>query len=474
VKSKTIKSKRPRSKTNDSSKKVFILRQRLFPLNSFALLCLSIVFFCSVLSAQAPILFTNIFNTDPPLASSQTTGAWYPDRYPPTIFEEYNFSGENVLHIGVRLADAYWNRPLADQRSFCNTQGRKYDLGSGNSFNTALIADLYVGADWNTKHRMATLWSTACDSTGASSFFNYLGFRNTTGSNPGFYVYGYHNIGAYTLLPFTITYGQWYSLKIELTDTAFVYYINGTIVLSDSTLNGTKYFSNLMLQASNFADSTLPAENQAFEDYDVYWDNVGAINTALPLPVELTNFSSSIKQSTVLLQWKTATETNNYGFELERRQVSSSQPLANSWQKIGFVAGAGTSNSPHEYSYSDNVLSPGRYVYRIKQIDHNGLFKYYGNAEVEIMAPAEYALEQNFPNPFNPATTFSFSLPSASFVILKIFDVRGREVSVVLSEELSAGKYSRQWNTLDLPSGDYFYRLQAGSFTETKKLLLLK
>jgi hypothetical protein len=92
----------------------------------------------------------------------------------------------------------------------------------------------------------------------------------------------------------------------------------------------------------------------------------------------------------------------------------------------------------------------------------------------EVLVPSDYALEQNYPNPFNPTTTISFSLPSKTFVTLKIFDALGREVSVVLGEELSPGTYSRQWNSANAPSGVYFYRLQAGQYTETKKMLLLR
>ena len=168
--------------------------QKLFTINAFLRVCLSPLFFSSLLLAQAPVLFTDTFDVPPTLASSQTSGAWYPDRYPPTIFEQYNLSGENVLHVGIRLADAYWNRPLVNHNSFSNTQGRKFDLSSGNSFGTSLIADLYVGPDWNTKHRMASLWSSACDSTGANVINNYVGFRNSNGSTPGFYVFGYHKI----------------------------------------------------------------------------------------------------------------------------------------------------------------------------------------------------------------------------------------------------------------------------------------
>ena len=96
------------------------------------------------------------------------------------------------------------------------------------------------------------------------------------------------------------------------------------------------------------------------------------------------------------------------------------------------------------------------------------------NKSREDLLSRSYSLNQNYPNPFNPSTTFSFNLPSRSFVLLKVFDLIGKEVATIVSEEMQAGNYSRQWNASDLPSGVYFYRLQAGSFEETKKLILLK
>jgi hypothetical protein len=101
------------------------------------------------------------------------------------------------------------------------------------------------------------------------------------------------------------------------------------------------------------------------------------------------------------------------------------------------------------------------------------------NTGMEI--PSNYSLSQNYPNPFNPATTISFSLPSQSVVSLKVFDALGREVSILISEELPAGTYAQQWNAEGLASGVYFYRLsvgslagQAGVFSETKKFILLR
>jgi len=197
-------------------------------------------------------------------------------------------------------------------------------------------------------------------------------------------------------------------------------------------------------------------------------------NVVLLLPVELTSFTASTNGSTVMLNWHTATEVNNYGFEIERRAVNSEQSTVNSWQKIGFMKGAGTSNAPKEYSYSDATGFTGCYVYRLKQIDNDGSYKYSTEAEVTIGAPITFALSQNYPNPFNPSTMISFDLPAKSFISLKVFDLLGREVATIVSEEMLAGSYSRIWNASNIPSGIYFYRLQAGSFTEAKKLILLR
>jgi hypothetical protein len=88
--------------------------------------------------------------------------------------------------------------------------------------------------------------------------------------------------------------------------------------------------------------------------------------------------------------------------------------------------------------------------------------------------PSEFRLFQNYPNPFNPSTIISFTLPSRSFVSLKVFDLLGREVATIVSEEMPSGSYSRQWNAVNISSGIYFYRLQAGAYTETRKLVILK
>jgi hypothetical protein len=189
------------------------------------------------------------------------------------------------------------------------------------------------------------------------------------------------------------------------------------------------------------------------------------------VPVELASFTATTQNTGVELHWATATESNNYGFEIERRVISVS---ANQWLKLDFVQGAGTSSSPQNYSFSDKNPAIGRYAYRLKQIDNNGTFKYSFSIEVSIETPKTFSLEQNYPNPFNPRTTIHYQLPTAQFVTLKIFDLLGKEVAVILSEQKDAGTYIKIWDASSYPSGIYFCRIQAGGYSALKKFVLLK
>ncbi len=195
-----------------------------------------------------------------------------------------------------------------------------------------------------------------------------------------------------------------------------------------------------------------------------------------PLPVELTKFSARINGSSVLLNWQTATEVNNFGFEIERKTIDN-------WKKVGFVEGAGTSNAPKEYLFIDKNPSSGKYSYRLKQIDRDGKFSYSQSVEVEIgVVPKEFSLSQNYPNPFNPTTTIRYSIPLSSRVNISVYNLLGQVVDVIVNEEQSAGWKEVKWNASGFASGMYFYKLtalqkdggQAGNFVETKKMIVVK
>jgi len=198
------------------------------------------------------------------------------------------------------------------------------------------------------------------------------------------------------------------------------------------------------------------------------------------LPVELTSFTISVITGHVVLKWKTATEVNNYGFEIERMTPSQTLPLVGGgqgggWSKIGFVEGAGTTNAPKEYSYSDKNISVGKYSYRLKQIDRDGKFEYSQSVEITVeQTPNVFALEQNYPNPFNPSTMINFRLSTSNFTMLKVYDAIGREVATLVNETKEAGYYSETFDGTKHSSGIYFVRLQSGHEVQLKKMQLLK
>ncbi len=193
------------------------------------------------------------------------------------------------------------------------------------------------------------------------------------------------------------------------------------------------------------------------------------------LPVELTSFTARYFEGAFMLTWKTSNESNNYGFEIERRTISTEKVSAIEWRTLAFIAGYGTSNTPKKYSYVDNNVVPGRYAYRLRQIDNGGGYKY--SEEVEIDAadiPKEMALEQNFPNPFNPNTVISYQLSDVSLVDLRIYDILGREVAVLVSAIQDPGLHRITFDGSTISGGIYLYRLTAGTFIAVKGMLLLK
>jgi hypothetical protein len=194
------------------------------------------------------------------------------------------------------------------------------------------------------------------------------------------------------------------------------------------------------------------------------------------VPVELTSFTASIQSGVVSLNWITATELNNLGFEIERKIVNEENE--GDWLTIGFTEGNGSTTEPKAYSYTDQVgnIEAAAFKYRLKQIDFDGNFEYSDEVTVENseILPAEYFLSQNYPNPFNPSTTIEFTIPQKEFVSLVIYDVLGNEVATLINKEKAPGSYEVLFDAAEFGSGVYIYSLKAGSFAQTKKMILMK
>jgi hypothetical protein len=194
------------------------------------------------------------------------------------------------------------------------------------------------------------------------------------------------------------------------------------------------------------------------------------------VPVELTSFTSTVSNGKIVLLWSTATETNNSGFEVERKE-------GNSWTTLGFVKGSGSSTSSKSYSFTDESVNSGRFSYRLKQIDFDGTYTYSNVVNAEIGQPNSFMLSQNYPNPFNPSTKIDYQVPAESRVKIEMYNVTGEKIAELIDTDHAAGFYSLNVNTSlfkNISSGVYIYKMSATekasgkSFINTKKMMLMK
>jgi len=190
----------------------------------------------------------------------------------------------------------------------------------------------------------------------------------------------------------------------------------GSMASSYNLFYGTNLYSNYRTRIGGTLDNPIDV-------FDALANWTNANDGALP--VELLSFTATANRNNVDLRWTTATETNNSGFEVERKLASE-----NDWRRVASVEGHGNSNEPKQYSLTDMNLQTGKYNYRLKQIDYNGNFEYHNlTGEIIVGVPEKFDLSQNYPNPFNPVTKINYELPIDGKVTMKIFDITGREVA---------------------------------------------
>ncbi len=191
------------------------------------------------------------------------------------------------------------------------------------------------------------------------------------------------------------------------------------------------------------------------------------------VPVELVSFNAETINGNVVLNWSTATELNNSGFQIERSDRSPQSSVGN-WENKGFVNGKGTTTEKTFYSFKDTNEKPGTYLYRLKQIDFDGTYSYSSEVEIEVTGPKDFALYQNYPNPFNPSTTIKFALPVKTNLSLSVYNTLGEKVEEIFNGELEEGYHEMMFNASGLSSGIYFYKIESEKYSATKKLVLLK
>ncbi len=361
--------------------------------------------------------------------------------------------------------------------------------------NNKFISGNYLSYDDGNVDEVATISSTSAAAvkiTVPSGMYGRLttvlirNYEDTdlSGSDMLFHVWSNNNgaPGTDLITPFTVTPEATLSNPFPFTQIDLRSYSEQLTDLTDDFFVGfTVPANDVYLVVSNNSHSrSYTKSGSTWSAYSKDYEIRAIMNiSSEPLPVELSSFTASCSNNNVELKWETATELNNYGFDIERSSVISNKSSI-AWEKIGFVNGHGNSNSIKNYSYSDKTLTTsGKYLYRLKQLDNDGAFKYSQDVEVNFVSTASFNLSQNYPNPFNPSTTIKYSIPSVGtslmkFVQLKIYDILGNTVATLVNENKPAGSYEAKFNASQLPSGIYFYKLKAGSFTETKKMMVVK
>lgn len=287
---------------------------------------------------------------------------------------------------------------------------------------------------------------------------------------------GYNVAGRFGTMVLTDSFSFWdYRSPNELTQafplvfpsTSDTVYWEFGYTASDSSVIDTLYSCGLSIVYDGIPDSL---------DRWNFGEKFPITITQGTIPVDLLSFNAEFKNNSIELNWTTATETNNRGFELQRSRKSKTN--SQHWNTIAFIQGNGTTTKTKQYSFVDKNLLSGQYIYRLKQIDFEGNYTFSKEVEVNMNIPLSFALYQNYPNPFNPTTKIRWQLPVGSHTKLKIYDISGDEVATLVNEYKDAGIYEVEFQAVhikpELSSGIYFYKLQAGNFIETRKMILLK
>jgi len=245
-------------------------------------------------------------------------------------------------------------------------------------------------------------------------------------------------------------------------DLGGVYYVPGSYVAYGN--DGLHLNDSINRPPNNAVGQTIAdALHYASDHIPVF----ASFTFSTPVPVELVSFSGTRVNGGIELNWQTATETNNYGFDVER------SASGDDWTRAGFVEGHNTTTLPQFYGFVDRNASSGTRYYRLKQIDNDGTSSFSKVIEISENLPSGFKLEKNYPNPFNPSTKISFELPASGHVTLRVYDVTGNEVALLTNGTLEAGRHVVEFSPSGLAAGNYVYRLSCNGFSLSGKMLYL-
>jgi len=233
--------------------------------------------------------------------------------------------------------------------------------------------------------------------------------------------------------------------------------------------NGGQTWYQIPISTSNYQIAIVDSMNQFAAQSGGFYK----LESQFFVPVELTSFSASVIDGRIELSWSTATELNNLGFDIEQSFDNEN------FNKIGFAPGFGTTTETKAYNFIVEDLVSGFQYYRLKQIDFDGTETIYNSVEVEGPLPGEFALFQNHPNPFNPSTKISFTLPVEANVKIRLFNMLGQEVGEIVNSDFQPGTHKVDFNAEGLSSGAYIYTIESKgfdgrSFSSNKKMILLR
>jgi hypothetical protein len=391
-----------------------------------------------------------------PIALSGHSAVCWGDSVIFVIGGPYTGSGTNQNVQVFRPSSNTWvtltgNLPAGQgRRTFAlGISGNKIIMAAG--YNTAFLKNVYVGTigtdatqlTWSAAPDVPTVY-TGLSRPGAASYANFFFLVNGERGGAG----GYYD----TTHVFNFSTNTWVG---ELNNIPFkrsnIFNQVSTKLVNDTV----KIF--IPGGYGNVVSSGTGAVTDRFD--------VAAFTQIIP--VELVSFSYSLIGNDVILNWSTASETNNKGFEVQKSLDGKS------FTQIGFINGNGTSTNLNQYSFIDNNVS-GTVYYRLNQIDFDGTSKLTNIIEVNTNSVVSYILKQNYPNPFNPSTSISYQIPERNFVSLKVIDILGNEVSTIVNEQQDAGMHKISFNASNLASGVYLYQLKVGNFVATKRMLLMK